>query len=280
MKSLLSIGDMAKTNYISVQTLRYYHSIGLLYPVFIDEETNYRYYSIEQSATIEIIQLLQELGFSLSAIKELLQDHRNLEYIIAVARQREEALILEREAISRRIDKTRQFIQSNQDYRGNKGKSELEIVEFPERLVYRYHLQDNIYEMSDSEYEMQLSLFKQHLTLNNHPVAYFNRVGTIMPEASFKDKSFISKEMFIFSSKKIENEDSPFWVSLPRGSYAVYYCKSFQDEINSLETMYDLINERNLQVCGDYICEVIYEFPNFETNSRDMFIRMQIPVKV
>ena len=150
MKSLLSIGDMAKTNYISVQTLRYYYSIGLLYPVFIDEETNYRYYSIEQSAIIEIIQLLQELGFSLSAIKELLQDHRNSEYIIAVARQREEALILEREAISKRIDKTRQFIQSNQDYQENKGKSELEIVKFPERPVYRYHLQDNIYEMSES----------------------------------------------------------------------------------------------------------------------------------
>lgn len=60
---LLKIGELAHLNHISVGTLRHYDEIGLLKPEYVDPETNYRYYSIEQSALIDIIQFLKNFDF-------------------------------------------------------------------------------------------------------------------------------------------------------------------------------------------------------------------------
>ena len=43
----LSIGEMAKINHITVTTLRLYDELDLLKPVYVNPETNYRYYDIK-----------------------------------------------------------------------------------------------------------------------------------------------------------------------------------------------------------------------------------------
>lgn len=45
---LLSIGEMAEANRVSIATLRLYDRMGLLQPSYRDEETNYRYYDIRR----------------------------------------------------------------------------------------------------------------------------------------------------------------------------------------------------------------------------------------
>ena len=67
---LLPIGKMAELNHTSVQTLRYYDKIDLLKPLYVNEETNYRYYDIRQSAILDMIQYMKSLGMSLGQIKE------------------------------------------------------------------------------------------------------------------------------------------------------------------------------------------------------------------
>jgi len=49
---LLPIGKMAALNHTSVQTLRYYDKIDLLKPLYVNQDTNYRYYDIKQSAIL------------------------------------------------------------------------------------------------------------------------------------------------------------------------------------------------------------------------------------
>lgn len=44
----LSIGEMAKMNHITVTTLRLYDELDLLKPVYVNPETNYRYYDINK----------------------------------------------------------------------------------------------------------------------------------------------------------------------------------------------------------------------------------------
>lgn len=48
MKKYFSIGETAKINNISIQALRHYDKIGILKPAYIDLNTNYRYYTINQ----------------------------------------------------------------------------------------------------------------------------------------------------------------------------------------------------------------------------------------
>ena len=72
-KGLLSIGKMAALNRISVSTLRLYDEKGLLKPCYIDPQTGYRYYDINQNARLDMIVYMKELGMSLAEIAEILQ---------------------------------------------------------------------------------------------------------------------------------------------------------------------------------------------------------------
>jgi len=74
---LLPIGKMAELNHTSVQTLRYYDKIDLLKPLYVNEETNYRYYDIRQSAILDMIQYMKSLGMSLGQIKEQFKKRRH-----------------------------------------------------------------------------------------------------------------------------------------------------------------------------------------------------------
>ncbi len=79
MQTYFSIGQVSKLKKLSVKTLRYYHDIDLLIPAYIDLETNYRYYSIDQLLVIDLIKEAKTLGFSLDEIKQLMVNkHINL----------------------------------------------------------------------------------------------------------------------------------------------------------------------------------------------------------
>lgn len=79
MKNLLSIGEMAKYNDITIQRLRYYDNIGLLSPAKTDSDTGYRYYTKEQVRDLENIQRLQYAGFKLAEIKSLYENQDTLQ---------------------------------------------------------------------------------------------------------------------------------------------------------------------------------------------------------
>lgn len=69
----LSIGEMAKLSNISIQTLRYYDQLGLFSPAFIDPQSNYRYYTVDQLFYLDIIKYLRHLELPLKEIKKLLK---------------------------------------------------------------------------------------------------------------------------------------------------------------------------------------------------------------
>ena len=68
----LTVGEMAKLNHISEQTLRLYDKIGLFSPS-MRGGNGYRYYDIKQSALLDIIQYMKSLGISLKEIKYQLE---------------------------------------------------------------------------------------------------------------------------------------------------------------------------------------------------------------
>lgn len=73
MQGLYQIGDFAKIAGVSIDTLRYYHKIGLLIPEHTDRATGYRYYSYPQMVKLDIIKVCRELGLSLEQTAELFQ---------------------------------------------------------------------------------------------------------------------------------------------------------------------------------------------------------------
>lgn len=67
----LSIGETASMFGISVRTLRYYDSIGLLAPSYVSD-SGYRYYTDAELALLEQILFYRELGFALEDINDIL----------------------------------------------------------------------------------------------------------------------------------------------------------------------------------------------------------------
>ncbi|CAJ1587421.1 MerR family transcriptional regulator [[Mycobacterium] wendilense] len=72
MATRLSIGEFATVTHLSVRTLRRYHDSGLLEPAWVDEFSGYRYYSVEQIATAQVIHRLRELDVPLAEIRAIL----------------------------------------------------------------------------------------------------------------------------------------------------------------------------------------------------------------
>lgn len=72
--NLLSIGQMAKMSGVHIKSLRYYDSIGVLKPAYVDPVTNYRYYTHSQLGIVDAIQTCVGLGIPLKQFYDFVDD--------------------------------------------------------------------------------------------------------------------------------------------------------------------------------------------------------------
>lgn len=70
---MLSIGEFARLGGVSVRMLRHYDELGLLHPARVDEWTGHRRYEVGQFAALNRMVTLNQLGFPLAQIAELLR---------------------------------------------------------------------------------------------------------------------------------------------------------------------------------------------------------------
>lgn len=272
----LSIGQMAKLNHVSKQTLRLYDKLGLLTPIYINEETGYRFYSIGQSATLDMIQYYKEIGFSLQEIKERLNE-MNLDKMPSVLQERYEyidrqmeKLKIDQAAILRSIDSFNRYMTMPQI-----GKIFYEYIS--ERTIYVYHTGANFFSYSYHDYEYNLRMFKDHLTEKGFPSTYFANVGTMMRyEKIAHELDFYSDELFIFLDK---NDKLPFKTeTVPAGTYISMCCDIFDAEREHACILFDEMRSQGLSPLGDYLCEVVTEYPDSQNGQRKIFYKMQVRI--
>ncbi len=79
MNKYFTISEFADLRGININSLRYYEKIGVLKPVYIDKETNYRYYSTEQIGILNQVILCTIIGIPLKELKTFIDDEGNLE---------------------------------------------------------------------------------------------------------------------------------------------------------------------------------------------------------
>ena len=91
MENLFSIGEVSKIKDITIKALRYYHKVGILIPKYIDKESGYRYYSIDQFIHIDIIKGCRTLGTSIKELKELFKECNTDELILFLNKKKLDA---------------------------------------------------------------------------------------------------------------------------------------------------------------------------------------------
>ena len=274
----LSIGQMAKLNHVSEQTLRLYDNMNLLKPIHVNEMTGYRYYSIGQSATLDMIQYYKEIGIPLHEIHERL-NAMNLNTMPAILQDRYdyiekelEKLKISQAAILRSINSFNRYMTLPQI-----GKIFCEYI--PERQICVYHTGANFFTYSYYDYEYHLRMFKDYLMEHNFPISYFSNVGTMMRHDRIIDGNpdFFSDEIFVFIDN---NTKCPLETeTIPAGTYMSMCCRVFEEETTYALQLFDELKKNNYEILGDYLCEVVAEYPNSENGQREIFYKMQVRIK-
>ena len=78
MKNFLSIGEVSKIKGVSAKSLRYYERLGILVPAYINPETGYRYYTVDQLLIVDLITICVETGISLKNLQKYITDQQTI----------------------------------------------------------------------------------------------------------------------------------------------------------------------------------------------------------
>ena len=271
----LSIGQMAELNHVSEQTLRLYDKEGLLVPRCVDPVTGYRYYHIIQSAKLDLIQNMKVYGMTLRQIRSFLDsnDPAALRALLseqaASIEERIRQLRRSQSAITRTLDNYRRY-----EAMPRNGEIFLEYI--PERRIFRYSCDVNYLDQDESGYEYMLRQMKTNLVANNMPLSYFTNIGTIIRREHLVPDALFSNEVFLFVD---EDDSSQAMETLPAASYLCLCSDEFSMEAANVRRLLDYVQTRGCEIAGDYICEVVVDFPMLDFNRRRMFYKAQIPVR-
>lgn len=272
----LTIGQMAQINAVSIQTLRLYDREGLLKPLVVDENTGYRYYHINQSARLDMIQFMKDYGLTLRKIKEHIK-HKNVEDTVEILKKRFVEIDKEVELLKYNQREIGRAIENYQRYENLPKDHQIFIEYVGERFIYKHQSEKNYFDQDGYGYELMLHELKKDMIFKKWPLTYYRNVGTIMRQENIKPGNLISNEAFVFVDGNFcENDDVE---RIPAGMYIAMCSENFYAEIEHAERLIEEVERRNLEIAGDYLCEVITEFPAFKENIRDMFFKIQIPIR-
>ena len=199
MENLLSIGEVARARNINVQSLRYYEKLGVLIPAYINPETGYRYYSLEQLMILDTIILCVDLGISLKELKNYVNEDGQLEFerLLRAGKKIATDKIKRIESNLSSIDRNLQQINSQKAFMGRKGH-------YSRFIFKRYVI------TMPCEFEMKAQTYEKNLSL------LFEKAKNLKLQASFphgivcryKEGKYMDSYMFLEvlpdSSKQVE----------------------------------------------------------------------------
>lgn len=272
----LTIGQMARLNGVTEQTLRLYDRKGLFSPMYRDEENGYRYYDIRQSAQLDMIQRMKSLGMSLKDIHSQLKDFDLDEFkeILVKNSRAIDEQIRELEYQKRAIGRT---LESYQWYENAPPDGTIVLEYIPRRLTYMVDSGINIYANGLDVYEKILRDLKKNLLAHRLSPIYFYNAGSILRRERLLARDYYSTEIFVLVDEGAV--EGRLITAIPASTYLCIYCNGFDKEQEYIGRLLENIEERGYQIMGDYICEVVAEVP-VDMQERGMFLRLQIPVRL
>ena len=123
---MYKIGDFSRMSKTTIKTLRYYEKEGLLMPIYVDQNTGYRYYETGQLVELSKIISLRQIGLSIKDIKSILAGY-NMEKILNKKKEElKENLILFHIQLSK----------INYLLEGDNMKNEIFIKAIPSYIIY------------------------------------------------------------------------------------------------------------------------------------------------
>lgn len=275
-EQLLSIGEMAEANRVSIATLRLYDREGLLKPSYRDEATNYRYYDIRQTSRLDIIRYMRNLDMSLAEIRTLLEK----ENIVLI----EQKLIEKNNQIHQQMrdlkamhEAVERTIQSIERYRKSPVSGTISLEFIDQRHILYVPCAENFYDGGVVAYEKAVHALRRELMRRNIPQLLSYSLGTSVKQENFERQELIADKIFIFGDKHLRDYGDNTLV-IESGMFACIYLDDFDQETDGAKKLLEYCRANGYTPSGDYLCEELTELNLFEHKKRNMFMRLQIPV--
>lgn len=273
---LLSIGEMAEANRVSIATLRLYDRMGLLKPSYRDAESNYRYYDIRQTSRLDIIRYLQNLGMSLAEIQALLEkeDIILIEQKLIDRNNQIHQQMRDLEAMHEAVERA---IQSIERYRKSPASGTISLEFIDQRHILYIPCQENFYDGGVVAYEKAVGELRRELMRRNVPQLLSYSLGTSVKREDFQRQILTADKIFIFGDKHLRDYGENFQV-IESGMFACLYLDDFDQEAEGARKLLAYCQANRYTPSGDYLCEEMTELNLFDHRKRNMFIRLQVPV--
>lgn len=268
-RTLFTIGEMARLFHMNIRTLRYYDEIGVLKPEYVNEETNYRYYSTVQFEHLNTIKYLRALDVPLEKILIFLNE-KEVSTILSIFEEQRERILKKREQLSR-IEKkiTNRMEQIEAALTAPYGQvivkhiPQREIVLLEKKITREEDLEPLIREISKKTY------------LDD--AIFLGKVGVSVSQEDLKNgefKHFSSIFVILEDEDDFMNKD----MVLQEGVYATVRYRGTHEEASSYYAMLlDYLMDSGLHIKGDSI--EITMIDAGMTNDHNQYVtELQIPI--
>ena len=282
-------GQMAEMNGISRKALRLYQEKGVFEPTYVEKQSGYRYYTLEQVAQLDLIQKLQSIGLSLQQISEVFQSKDINALELRMLQQTSE---LDRQIAKLQLARNAAawLAESCNLVKNKPPCNQLTVEWMPrQRLLrfpvtpYDYASFHNVQREGFYHWEMALREVKHKMQERDLPMCLFNNVGCFADMEALKENRLVITAAGVHVPPEFSREDCEYAV-LPAGLYITAYCDgtgdtpSFSQEACLVQQMLDEIRKNDWQIAGDYYGDVLADTPAFHYRARENFMRLRIPV--
>lgn len=245
MKQLFSIGELAKLQNISRQTLIFYDKIGLFCPAYIDPENGYRYYSINQLDNLDAICIMKKIGFSLNEIKENMKSFTSDRSIVALRKQLTSInrQIEELQLIKTRVEHRCQQIERSMDIKDRADLVSVGYVDAQSILIQKVPAPYTLEMVSIVTKECFVRAAKEHLPI-------FFQSGAIVPYQNILKGIYTEASHAFLSIEKSEDVDGV--IQLPQGRCVyTYHTGDYLSIGKSYQRILDYCKNHQLTIISD-----------------------------
>lgn len=245
MKDYFSIGEVAKYQNISKQTLIFYDRIGLFCPAYIDPDNGYRYYSSAQIDYLDTILIMKKVGFSLKEIREHMRNYTIDSSLTALKRQVsviekriEELCSIKNRLLHRcgQMEGVRLYV-----------KQEIPVVaeDIPEQFLYFQEVESpyDLREISVATKKCFSSAFEKKLPI------YF-QCGVVVPFENIKGQRYTAASYAFLPIEKTDRTDKVMALPAGRG-VSTYHVGDYLSIGRTYEKLIRYCEQNDLQIVSD-----------------------------
>lgn len=267
---------MAKLNHTTLATLRHYGKVGILSPVYVNPETGYRYYDVQQCLVFHMIQHHKALNMSLKEIKEILRrnDYDFLEQIYKKKLDEVNQALAEfefrKEELERMMKGADHFCHRPPNGFIQMGFITAEYV-YEKKAVRNYVLEDIgsvIYDASSIEGQLLKSGFTE---------GYLNFPFVTLSLDDIKHQRYRTEKLGIIVQGK--NREIAGVEQLPSSTSVFVYFEDFSKLCIYTEQIIAFCHAHNYTPAGDMICRLMGVLHLDDFKKTTEVFRLSIPVE-